>query len=862
MEKENGAKRLTVGILAHVDAGKTTLSEGLLYRFGELRRLGRVDHGDTLLDSDQLERARGITIFSKMAILRDEEMEISLLDTPGHVDFSAEMERTLSVLDYAILVISGTDGVQSHTETLWSLLGQYGVPVFLFVNKMDLPGTDRQALLDTLRARLSEGIQDFNAPLGEEAALCDEALMEEYLEKGSFGEEPLAGAVARRSIFPCYFGSALKLQGVDELIGGLHRYTRQPAAGQEFGARVFKVAQDERGGRLTYLKVTGGCLNVKDTLQGHRPGGGGWSEKADQLRRYSGPRYELARQVLPGQVCAVTGLSQACPGEGLGAEGWAQPPVLEPVLSYRVELPEGVEPHTALTQLRQLEEEEPQLRLRWQESSREIQIQLMGEVQKEILASLVQERFGWKPAFGQGSILYKETIAKETEGVGHFEPLRHYAEVHLLMRPGKPGSGLVFRADCREEVLDKNWQRLVLTHLAEKTHLGILTGSPLTDTEITLIGGRAHLKHTEGGDFRQATYRAVRQGLRTAGCVLLEPWYQFRLELPAENLGRAMADIQQMGGRFSAPQSGQETAVLRGEAPVAGLRDYQAEVTRYTRGRGRLSAALKGYEPCHNAPEVIQAMGYDPDADTDNPADSVFCSHGAGHTVKWNQVRQHMHLDTGWGRPKEEEPAPMPLREMARRAGSYLSALAQDKELLAIFERTYGPIKRDPRRAFRPVEKPAQAPDAPAPQGPEYLLVDGYNIIFAWPDLKALAAESLAAARQRLTDILCNYQGFAGCQVILVFDAYKVKGSPGTVEKLHNIYVVYTKEAETADMYIEKVTHQLGRRHRVRVASSDGLEQIIILGAGAMRLSARAFREEIDAAEKAIRACLAGPEDL
>ncbi|MCI6740616.1 MAG: TetM/TetW/TetO/TetS family tetracycline resistance ribosomal protection protein [Bacteroidales bacterium] len=861
MNRENGAKRrLTVGILAHVDAGKTTLSEGLLYRFGELRRLGRVDHGDTLLDSNQLERARGITIFSKMAILRDEELEISLLDTPGHVDFSAEMERTLSVLDYGILVISGTDGVQGHTETLWSLLKQYGVPVFLFVNKMDLPGTDREKILEELRARLDEGIQDFTAPLGESAALCDEALMEEYLEKGEFSPQALTGAIARRGIFPCYFGSALKLQGVDELIDGLHRYTRQPAAGEAFGARVFKVAQDERGARLTYLKVTGGCLKVKDTLRGRRPSGGEWSEKADQLRVYSGPRYELAGQILPGQVCAVTGLDQACPGEGLGAEGWAQPPVLEPVLSYKVELPEGIDPHTALTQLRQLEQEEPQLRLRWQEGSREIQIQLMGEVQKEILASLVRERFGWQPGFGQGSILYKEKIAKETEGVGHFEPLRHYAEVHLLMRPGKPGSGLVFRADCREEVLDKNWQRLVLTHLAEKTHLGVLTGSPLTDTEITLIGGRAHLKHTEGGDFRQATYRAVRQGLRTAGCLLLEPWYQFRLELPAENLGRAMTDIQQMGGRFSAPESQGETALLEGEAPVAGLREYQAELTRYTRGRGRLNTALKGYEPCHNAQEIIQALGYDPDADTENPADSVFCSHGAGHTVKWDQVRDHMHLDTGWGRPKEPEFTAPPPREMARRAGGYISSLAQDKELMAIFERTYGPLKKDPRRAFRPVEKPAAQAAAPQPQGPEYLLVDGYNIIFAWPDLKELAQQNLEAARQRLTDILCNYQGFARCEVILVFDAYKVKGNPGTVEKLHNISVVYTKEAETADMYIEKVTHQLGRKHRVRVASSDGLEQIIILGAGAMRLSARAFREEVDAAEKAIRSYLAGEE--
>ncbi|MBQ5754430.1 MAG: TetM/TetW/TetO/TetS family tetracycline resistance ribosomal protection protein [Oscillospiraceae bacterium] len=845
-------KHLCIGILAHVDAGKTTLSEGLLYRFGALRKLGRVDHGDTLLDSYALERDRGITIFSKQAILKSDDLTITLLDTPGHVDFSAEMERTLSVLDYAILVISGTDGVQSHTETLWRLLGRYNIPTFVFVNKMDLAGADREALLEELKSRLGEGCQDFGSPLGEEAALCDEALMEEYLESGELSTPALCSAVARRRVFPCFFGSALRLQGVDELIEGIRTYTRQPAWGAEFGARVFKIGEDAQKTRLTYVKITGGSLKVKTALKGQKEDGTGWEEKVNQIRLYSGPKFEMAEEVQAGQICALTGLSHTRPGQGLGKEDWSRPPMLEPVLTYRVELPAETDPHTAYAQLRQLEEEDPQLHVSWSETLRQIHIQLMGEVQLEILQSMIRERFGWQAGFGQGSILYKETIAREMEGVGHFEPLRHYAEVHLLLEPGKPGSGLVFAARCREDDLDKNWQRLILTHLAEKTHVGVLTGSPITDMKITLIAGKAHLKHTEGGDFRQATYRALRQGLKMTESVLLEPWYRFRLEAPAENIGRAMADLQRMGGEFDPPETAGENALLTGSAPVACLQGYQQEVIQYTRGRGRLSCVLEGYKPCHNAQEVINAIGYDSDADLENPADSVFCAHGAGHVVKWNEVREHMHIDIGWGRPA---PAPEMPAAVRRQAAAYGASLAMDKELLAIFERTYGPVKRDPRKAFRPAreERGWTGKASPAPTGPEYLLVDGYNIIFAWDDLKKLAEESLDTARQRLIDILCNYQGFCRCEVILVFDAYKVKGNPGTVEKHHNISVVYTKEAETADMYIEKVTHKLSKDHRVRVATSDGLEQIIILGQGALRLSASAFKEEVDRAEKAIR---------
>ena len=856
---ESTRKQIVLGILAHVDSGKTTLSEAMLYRAGVTRRLGRVDHKDAFLDTDALEKARGITIFSKQALLTAGDTDITLLDTPGHVDFSTETERTLQVLDYAVLVVSGTDGVQSHTETLWRLLRRYHVPTFVFVNKMDLPGMERQELLAQLNRRLGEGFVDFGAEQAdrdEALALCDENLMDRMLDAGQLQDADLIPAIARRHVFPCWFGAALKLEGVDALLDGLDRYTRPAPALEAFGAKVFKVSQDEQGARLTWLRVTGGELKVKAQLTGEADGEP-WAEKANQLRLYSGAKYTLAEAIGPGQVCAVTGLTKARPGEGLGAERDSDLPVLEPVLSYQVLLPEGADVHAALGKLHRLEEEEPQLHVVWNETLGEIHVQLMGEIQLEVLRSLLAERFGLAVEFGPGGILYKETITEPMEGVGHYEPLRHYAEVHLKLEPLPRGSGMQFAADCREEVLDKNWQRLVLTHLEEKQHLGVLTGSPLTDVKITLIAGRAHLKHTEGGDFRQATYRAVRQGLMLAKSQLLEPWYAFRLEVPAENIGRAMSDIQRMEGTFDPPESGEETAVLTGFAPVSTMRSYSMEVVSYTRGRGHLSLTLDGYRPCHNAQEVIAAIGYEPEHDLDNPADSVFCAHGAGFVVPWDQVRSHMHVDSGWGkstRPEQEAAVPQ------RRAMAYRATLEEDAELLKIFERTYGPIKRDPLAAFRPVQK-RERPDFAAEQweiAPEYLLVDGYNIIFAWDELNALSKESLDAARHKLMDILCNYQGFQKCVLILVFDAYRVPGSPGSIEQYHNIHVVYTKEAETADMFIERVTHEIGRNRRVRVATSDGMEQIIILGHGALRVSARMFHEEVQNVEKQIRALVQG----
>ena len=856
---ESTRKQIVLGILAHVDSGKTTLSEAMLYRAGVTRRLGRVDHKDAFLDTDALEKARGITIFSKQALLTAGDTDITLLDTPGHVDFSTETERTLQVLDYAVLVVSGTDGVQSHTETLWRLLRRYHVPTFVFVNKMDLPGMERQELLAQLNRRLGEGFVDFGAEQAdrdEALALCDENLMDRMLDAGQLQDADLIPAIARRHVFPCWFGAALKLEGVDALLDGLDRYTRPAPALEAFGAKVFKVSQDEQGARLTWLRVTGGELKVKAQLTGEADGES-WAEKANQLRLYSGAKYTLTEAIGPGQVCAVTGLTKARPGEGLGAERDSDLPVLEPVLSYQVLLPEGADVHAALGKLHRLEEEEPQLHVVWNETLGEIHVQLMGEIQLEVLRSLLAERFGLAVEFGPGGILYKETITEPMEGVGHYEPLRHYAEVHLKLEPLPRGSGMQFAADCREEVLDKNWQRLVLTHLEEKQHLGVLTGSPLTDVKITLIAGRAHLKHTEGGDFRQATYRAVRQGLMLAKSQLLEPWYAFRLEVPAENIGRAMSDIQRMEGTFDPPESGEETAVLTGFAPVSTMRSYPMEVVSYTRGRGHLSLTLDGYRPCHNAQEVIAAIGYEPEHDLDNPADSVFCAHGAGFVVPWDQVRSHMHVDSGWGkstRPEQEATVPQ------RRAMAYRATLEEDAELLKIFERTYGPIKRDPLAAFRPVQK-RERPDFAAEQweiAPEYLLVDGYNIIFAWDELNALSKESLDAARHKLMDILCNYQGFQKCVLILVFDAYRVPGSPGSIEQYHNIHVVYTKEAETADMFIERVTHEIGRNRRVRVATSDGMEQIIILGHGALRVSARMFHEEVQNVEKQIRALVQG----
>jgi len=849
-------KRICTGLLAHVDAGKTTLSEALLYRAGCLKKLGRVDHKDAFLDTNAMERERGITIFSKQAVLGLPDAQITLLDTPGHVDFSGEMERTLSVLDYAVLVVSGTDGVQSHTETVWKLLRRYGVPVFVFVNKMDLAGADRQAVLNQL-ARLEEGFVPFDGSLEPDAfaealAMQSEEAMEAYLENGEVPRQLITAMVARRQVFPCLFGSALKLQGVDELLAALQEYTRQPKEAEEFAARVFKISRDEQGSRLTWLKVTGGHLRVKALLTGEDPDGQPWQEKADQLRVYSGAKFQAVEQAPAGTVCAVTGLTRTWAGQGLGEETAGQAPVLQPVQSCRLLLPEGCDAHAVLPRLTQLQEEDPQLRIVWNERLGEIHLQMMGEVQLDVLKRLIWERFGLAVGFGPGSIVYKETIAGPVEGVGHFEPLRHYAEVHLLLEPLPRGAGLQFDSICSEDVLDRNWQRLILTHLEEKEHLGVLTGSPITDMKITLTAGRAHLKHTEGGDFRQATYRAVRQGLMQADSILLEPWYEFRLEVPAEQVGRAMADVQRMGGSFDPPELLGDTSVLTGSVPVAEMRGYAMELAGYTRGKGKLACTLAGYRPCHDAPAVIEQVGYDPERDTENPADSVFCAHGAGYNVKWDEVPAHAHVESGvrLNEPEEEE---TPAARQPRRQAAPVSSLEEDKQLAAIFERTYGPSKG--RELFR------SAPVKPAeyhfePSGPEYLLVDGYNLIFAWDELKKLAADNLEGARQALADLLCNYRGFHDCQVILVFDAYKVPHGTGEVSRYHNIYIVYTREAETADMYIEKTTYQMAKQRRVRVVTSDGAEQLIILGHGALRVSARSFREEVERTNGEIRRIL------
>lgn len=849
-------KKLVIGILAHVDSGKTTLSEALLYRCGMLAKPGRVDHGDAFLDSFALERARGITIFSKQAILRQKDVEFTLLDTPGHFDFSTEMERSLQVLDYAILVISGTDGVQSHTETLWHLLQQHGIPTFLFVNKMDLPGSDQAALLAAVQ-KLHPNCVNFSADFfGSDAfyetvAACDETLLDAFFAQRTLSINLVASAIARRAVFPCYFGCALQNRGVDDLLHGLFTLTQMPQITPIFGAKVFKISHDEQGNRLTHLKITGGSLRVKSTITAS-----GWTEKINQIRVYSGAKFTTEEEVFAGSLCAVTGLSQTFPGEGLGAAQAGAAPVLEPVLTYRVLLLPDVDTHTALAALRILEQEDPQLHVTVSAQAKlpEIQVQLMGGVQLEIVKEILQTRFGLSVGFGQGNVIYKESITDTVEGAGHFEPLRHYAEVHLLLAPGTRGSGLQFATTCSEDVLDKNWQKLILTHLAEKTHLGVLTGAPITDIRITLVSGKAHEKHTEGGDFRQATYRAVRQGLRKATSVLLEPWYTFQLRVPAENIGRAMSDFTRMDGIFAPPETAGETATLTGSVSVAAVRDYPMELSSYTRGKGRLTCTPSGYAPCHNAQEVIAALCYDCDGDLDNTADSVFCAHGAGFTVKWNEVSHYMHLESVL--PAKAAP-PVPTRT-SQTGAAPRGSLAEDRELLAIYERTYGPVRRDVRSAFRAPQKEVFTSTTPAPQfkGPEYLLVDGYNIIFAWDELSALAHENLDAARQSLITRLCNYQGYHPCELILVFDAYKIKGNLGEVEKIHNISVVYTKEAETADMYIEKATHALGHDRFVRVATSDGIEQLIILGHGALRVSARAFHAEVLAVEQSIAAHL------
>ena len=864
-------KQITMGILAHVDAGKTTLSEGILYTCKAIRKLGRVDHQDAFLDTNTLERNRGITIFSKQAECTLGEFGITLLDTPGHVDFSAEMERTLQVLDYGILVISGADGVQGHTETLWRLLSRYQIPVFLFINKMDQPGTDRETLLVELKEKLDTNCVDFSADQTsedwkEQVAVCDEQVMEAYLEGEEISRVQIQKMIWERKLFPCYFGSALKLTGVKEFLEDLKLRIRESSYPESFGAKIYKITRDSQGERLSHMKITGGALKVKSVLSNGKPGESGediWQEKVNQIRIYSGEKYTMVSEVKAGTVCAVTGLTATYPGQGLGSEQASDMPVLEPVLSYRIGLPEEVNGHQALLQLRQLEEEEPLLHIVWNGTLGEIYAQVMGEAQIEILKSLIKERFGMTVTFDEGNIVYKETILEPVEGVGHFEPLRHYAEVHLLLEPGETGSGLIFAADCSEDVLDRNWQRLILTHLEEREHKGVLIGAPITDMKITLLTGRAHIKHTEGGDFRQATYRAVRQGLRKAKSQLLEPYYEFRLEVPSEQVGRSMTDIQKMLGEFDPPKTEGEMTVLTGSAPVVTMRDYQKEVISYTSGRGRLSCTLKGYYPCHNQEEVVEAVGYDPEADLENPTGSVFCAHGAGFVVNWDQVEDYMHVESGWNAPAGQETKPEKPVTAKNWKEENEKYLATEKELEEIFERTYGPIRklgeeppagrsvkgwkksrRDPLEGYGKSSsdyKQKKTPDGEK----EYLLVDGYNIIFAWEDLKELAAVNIDGARERLMDILCNYQGFKKSTLILVFDAYKVKGNPGSVETYHNIHVVYTKEAETADQYIEKTVHEIGRKYRVTVATSDQLEQVIILGQGGQRMSARELLEDV-----------------
>ena len=842
-------KRLTTGIMAHVDAGKTTLTEAMLYLTGNIRRLGRVDHGDAFLDTQELERERGITIYAKQAILRRGDLELTLVDTPGHVDFSAETERALQVLDCAILVVSAADGVQGHTETLWQLLEEAGVPVFLFVNKMDQPNEGKDAILKQLEGRLGHGFVDMADPeaRGEGAALCSEALMERYLSGEEFTQEELAALVVQRQLFPVYFGSALQVEGVEELLDGIQAYTLEPEWPQDFGARVFKITRDERGERLTWLKVTGGQLRVREVLHGPN-----WEEKVNQIRLYSGAKFTAVDVAPTGTVCAVTGLTHTTAGEGLGAEENWTGPRLEPVLSYQVIPPEGVDASTLLERLRRLEEEDPQLQVEWEPHAEQVRVKLMGQVHREVLERELRRRFMLDVTFGPGSIVYLETLAKPVEGVGHFEPLRHYAEVHLLLEPLERGAGLQIDTVCSEDVLDGNWQRLILTHLVERQHVGVLTGSPITDLKLTLLTGKGHLKHTEGGDFRQATYRAIRQGLMMGETILLEPWYTFRLEVPGESVGRAMTDVQRMCGEFEGPQMRGEMAVLTGSLPVSEVGDYWSQVAAYTQGRGRFSCRLDGYRPCHNTQQVVEERGYDPDRDVDNPSGSVFCDHGAGVHVPWNEVRSHMHVDSGWLPEEERARKAQPAPQFQR---GYASQVALDKELEEIFARTYGAVKPRAFHSVKATTKPKERPWKGLKQrtGKDYLLVDGYNIIHAWEDLSALAREDLDGARAKLIDLLRNYQSWRGCQVIVVFDAYKVKGGKGAVEQLGDLYVVYTKEAETADMYIERTTYQLSRDNRVRVATSDGLEQMIILGHGAQRMSAAELKYETDQVMDQIR---------
>ena len=884
-------KHICMGLLAHVDAGKTTLSESMLYLSGSIKNIGRVDNGDAFLDTFALERARGITIFSKQAEFSLGDMQVTLLDTPGHVDFSAEMERTLQVLDVAVLIISGADGVQGHTLTLWKLLKRYQIPTFIFVNKMDQPGTEREVLMQELKKRLDDNCIYFEAQSPsflESIAMCDEILLEKYLEHGTLERTDIVKLVAERKLFPCYFGSALKLEGIKQLLRGIETYAPDRNYADVFGAKVYKIARDEQGNRLTYMKVTGGKLAVKDVLEGKEAlhNAEGWSEKINQIRIYSGAKYETVNEVTAGTICAVTGLTKTYPGEGLGMEPASELPIMEPILTYQIMLPEDCNPNVMLLQLKDLEEEEPQLHIVWNEKLQEIQAQLMGEVQIEIIRSLIKERFGVTVDFGAGNIVYKETIQNTVEGVGHFEPLRHYAEVHLLLEPGERGSGLQFAIDCSEDSLDKNWQRLILTHLEEKEHKGVLVGGAVTDMKITLLAGKAHIKHTEGGDFRQATYRAIRQGLMQAENILLEPYYEYRMEIPSEVIGRAMADIEKRKGTFEAPFIEGEFSVLTGQAPVETMRDYQLEFHSYTRGHGRLLCTLKGYYPCHNTAEVMEQIGYDAMSDLENPSGSVFCAHGAGFVVNWDEVPAYMHLENrkrvNTSTNEEQE-----LGETDRKKSSHAIRLqkesrketaraeygAIDKELAEIFARTYRSSEKTESFTNKKILPTTESDyvsgtmrkykictdDLNVCQGTqnygtmkkrepveEYLLIDGYNVIFAWKELAELAETNLDSARTKLMDILCNYQGYKKCNLILVFDAYRVEGHKAETLNYHNIQVVYTAEAETADMYIEKMAHAVGRKYHVTVATSDGLEQIIIRGQGCHLLSARDLKVEIE----------------
>ena len=894
-------KKLVVGILAHVDSGKTTLSEAMLYTAGKIRKLGRVDHKDAYLDTDAQERERGITIFSKQAVFTYDGMEITLLDTPGHVDFSAEMERTLQVLDYAILVINGMDGVQSHTDTLWKLLKRYEIPTFIFVNKMDMEGTDKDAVFQNIRKKLDGDCVDFSSgDRDEQIAMADERLLDTYLDSGMVEVEDITEAILDRKIFPCFWGSALKLSGVQELLDAMNTYMVMPAYNAEFGGRIFKISRDAKGERLTYMKVTGGSLKCREQIEGTEG-------KVNQIRIYSGARYETVEEASAGTVCAVTGLGETSAGQGVGCEQENVFAGLEPVLSYKVSYPEDKDAVVVLRDIRQLEEEEPELHVEFAQETGEIFVKVMGQVQLQVLTQIIKDRFGYLISFGMGRIIYKETLVEPVMGVGHFEPLRHYAEVHLLMEPLELGSGMQFDTICSEDVLDKNWQRLILTHLEEKEYRGVLTGAPITDMKITVTAGRAHQKHTEGGDFRQATYRAVRQGLMMGECRLLEPVYAFRLEIPTEMTDRAMNDITRMHGRFAQPEIEGEMSILTGTAPVATMQEYQQDVTAYTRGQGKLSCTLQGYEPCHNEDEVLAASTYDPELDMANPASSVFCAHGAGYIVDWYDVYDMMHVkeDPGFAlagmedvlRNITSEPTEADednRKRMARERQDAGAPVYDEKELEDIFVRTYGSNSRE-NAAYNKagfnrhnksvseadwyVKKAAEhgkskttgaqtlsAGSKTADTGiarpgayrkqkgeKEYLLVDGYNVIFAWDDLKALAAVNIDSARDKLIDIMSNYQGYVGCELILVFDAYKVKQNPGSITKHGNIHVVYTKEAETADMYIEKTTHELGRKYKVTVASSDGLEQLIIMGQGALRMSSRGLREEVERVNQILR---------